>query len=187
MDDVSNEAPIISITGERVALGPLRRELFPLHTRWVNDEEVGWNVFGQPQTRTLEQESAWLDAELRAANSQYFLIYARKDLRPIGVTSLTEIDHRRGTATFRILLGNARDRGQGYGTEVTRLVLRHAFQILGLHNVMLTVYAYNAAGIRTYEKAGFREIGRRRQCRPREQQRWDEVYMDCLATEFEPA
>jgi len=34
------ESPIISITGERVALGPIRRDLVPLYHRWINDFAV---------------------------------------------------------------------------------------------------------------------------------------------------
>ena len=74
--------------------------------------------------------------------------------------------------------------GRGYGTEATRLMLDYAFTVLGLYNVMLRVYAYNPAALSAYEKAGFREFGRRRQCRVFAGQRWDEIFMDCLASEF---
>ena len=59
------------------------------------------------------------------------------------------------------------------------------FTALGLHNVMLRVYAYNLAGRRAYEKAGFREFGRRRGSRVFAGGRWDEVFMECLAGGFE--
>jgi RimJ/RimL family protein N-acetyltransferase len=49
---------------------------------------------------------------------------------------------------------------------------------------MLTVAEYNLAGQRAYHKAGFREFGRRRQCRWMGGHLWDDVYMDCLAPEF---
>jgi RimJ/RimL family protein N-acetyltransferase len=179
-----SDTPIVTIIGERTALGPLRPELYSLHTRWVNDTEVGWNVFGLPQTRTLQQESEWLDAELQDPRSLYFLIYAQDRWRPIGVTSLTAIDFRRGTATFRMLIGDPADRSKGFGTEVARLMLEHAFNVLGLHNVMLTVFGFNPAGQRAYAKAGFCELGRRRECVPREGKLWDEIYMECLSTEF---
>jgi RimJ/RimL family protein N-acetyltransferase len=181
---MDNDRPVVTIFGERVALGPLRPELYPLHTRWVNDTEVGWNVFGLPQTRTLQQESEWLDAELQDPHSLYFLIYAQDRWRPIGVTSLTAIDFRRGTATFRMLIGDPADRGKGLGSEVARLMLEHAFNVLGLHNVMLTVFGFNTAGQRAYASAGFRELGRRRECVPRDGRLWDEIYMECLSTEF---
>ncbi len=63
-------------------------------------------------------------------------------------------------------------------------MLDFAFPVLGLHNVTLTVYEFNLAGRRAYEKAGFREVGRRRQCHWMGGRFWDEFFMDCLATEF---
>ena len=63
-------------------------------------------------------------------------------------------------------------------------MLDYAFTALGLHSVLLTVYAFNRAGIRAYEKAGFRECGRQREAHRRGGQRWDVVSMDCLAREF---
>ena len=42
----------------------------------------------------------------------------------------------------------------------------------------------NPVGIRAYQKAGFKEIGRR-ECRKMGDKLWDEVHMDCLSSEFE--
>ncbi len=46
-------------------------------------------------------------------------------------------------------------------------------------------YLWNRVGIRAYEKAGFKPIGRRRECRVMGGEVYDEIYMDCLASEFE--
>jgi RimJ/RimL family protein N-acetyltransferase len=82
------------------------------------------------------------------------------------------------------MIGEVEHRGKGLGTEATKLTLDYAFTTLGLHNVMLTVYEFNLAGFRAYEKAGFRECGRRRECHWMGGRFWDEIYMDCLVTEF---
>lgn len=37
MQDRATVPPIVNITGERVALGPLRRDLLPDYQRWLND------------------------------------------------------------------------------------------------------------------------------------------------------
>jgi RimJ/RimL family protein N-acetyltransferase len=47
----------------------------------------------------------------------------------------------------------------GWGTAATSLVLRYAFETLGLHRVDLRVLAYNTRAIRAYEKAGFVQEG----------------------------
>ncbi len=94
------------------------------------------------------------------------------------------IDYRNRSATFGIVIGEPDARGKGCGTETTRLMLDYAFTALGLHSVMLTVYEFNLAGQRAYTRAGFRPFGRRRQCRMMGGRLWDEIYMDCLASEF---
>jgi hypothetical protein len=50
---------------------------------------------------------------------------------------------------------------------------------------MLTAFSYNERGLRVYTRAGFKEFGRRREARRFGGRVYDEVYMDCLATEFE--
>ena len=47
------------------------------------------------------------------------------------------------------------------------------------------MYLRNRVGLRAYEKAGFKPIGRRRECHVMGGKVYDEIYMDCLASEFE--
>jgi RimJ/RimL family protein N-acetyltransferase len=176
---------IVSIEGDLVALGPLRRELVPLYQRWISDFETARNLALAPAPMTLEAELEWYTRAASERDVVLFTIYEKATWRPIGNTDLRQIDYRNRSAGFGIMIGEAACRGKGYGTEVTRLMLDYAFTGLGLHNVLLSVYEFNAAGRRAYEKAGFKEIGRRRQCRWLAGRLWDEVYMDCLATEFE--
>jgi RimJ/RimL family protein N-acetyltransferase len=56
-----------------------------------------------------------------------------------------------------------------------------AFNRLGLHNVALEVYSNNPAGIRAYEKAGFREYGRFLEVYLSGGTRWDEILMEVVA------
>jgi diamine N-acetyltransferase len=175
---------IINIASEKIALGPLRRDLIPLCHRWINDFAALRNL-ARVRPQTLEQETAWYERASDTPRSVNFLIYERAGLRPIGTTGLNDIDHRTGRAEFGIMIGEADARGKGYGTETTRLVLDYAFTALGLRNVALTVAEWNIAGQRAYAKAGFKEFGRRRQCWPMGGKWYDEIHMDCLASEFQ--
>ena len=103
----------------------------------------------------------------------------------IGTCRLLDITHRNRSAEFVIFIGEPEERGKGYGTEATRLMLDYAFTALGLNNLMLKVYEFNLAGQHAYRKAGFKEIGRRRQAQFMGGKRWDIIYMDCLANELE--
>ena len=174
--------PIVNIAGEKVALGPLRRDLLPLFLRWFNDFEYTRTTSGIGPM-TAEALAASYDRDSSDPRQVHFVIYERVTMRPIGSASLSDIDGR--TATFAIGIGEQDCWGKGYGTEATRLMLDYGFNALGLHNIMLTVHANNERGIRAYTRAGFRLIGRRREVINRAGQLYDLVYMDCLATEFQ--
>jgi len=181
---MAQELPIFNVVGEHVALGPLRHELIPLYQRWINDFSIARGVSSLPRPWTFEMESAWVERQLVSETSTPFTIYECRSTQPIGTTELRDLDFRNRTAEFGLLIGETSHHGKGYGTEVTRLMLDYGFTALGLHNIMLRVFAYNAAGLRVYEKAGFQEFGRRRQVGPLGNQVWDLVFMDCLSTEF---
>jgi len=184
MDSSTDRRPTINITGERVMLGPLRRDLTPLYERWINDLHT-MRTYDMLRPLTTQQVEEWYERESRSPETIRFTIYERATCTPIGKTALYDINHHQQRATFSILIGAENGRGKGYGTEATRLMLDYAFTILGVHNVFLEAVEFNMAGIRAYEKAGFTECGRRREAFLLLGRRWDKVFMDCLATEFE--
>jgi diamine N-acetyltransferase len=176
--------PILNIIGERVALGPLRSDLVDAHLRWGNDWATYRMLDNIQGPGTREHVINWLRRATSGEMPHEFLIYERSSVRPIGTAGLRDVDLRQRTAEFTIGIGEAEYRGQGLGTEATRLTLDYAFTALGLHNVMLRVMEFNATAIHAYQKAGFREIGRRRECHWMAGRLWDMVYMDILASEF---
>jgi len=183
-EDGGTPRPVVNIEGERVALGPLRRDLLPAYHRWFNDLAIMHRQGATPQPGTMEGVTSWYEGAATGAERISFTLYERATWRAIGMCSVMGVDHRNGTAMLAIVIGEADARGRGYGTEAVRLLLDYAFTALGLHSVLLNVAEFNRGGIRAYEKAGFKECGRRRQSIVMGGRRWDEIAMDCLASEF---
>jgi RimJ/RimL family protein N-acetyltransferase len=177
--------PILNITGEKVALGPIRRDLLPLYQKWINDFEVTRTLAAGFRPMTWEAEEAWYEGASRRDREVMFTIYERATMRPIGNTGLHDIDPLHRVAEFGLLIGEKECWGKGYGTETTRLMLDYGFTCLNLHNIMLRAYSFNERGLRAYRRAGFQEIGRRREAIRMAGRAYDEVMMDCLATGFE--
>ena len=184
---ITPEPPVINITGEKVALGPMRKETLPLVYRWLNDFQVSIRSGDPVRSITMESLQAEFERDSKDQSHRWveFTIYEKATMRPIGGAGLRSIHWPAATATYGILIGEKECWNKGYGTETTRLILDYGFNVLGLHNIMLTTYAYNLGAIRAYTKAGFREMGRRREAHIWGGQRYDEVAMDCLASEFE--
>ena len=143
-----DEQPGFVVEGARVALGPLRMDLVATYQRWENDLEVA-NANGRVIPFTLEAERERIAGRSGKPEFCDFTVYDRADQAPIGWSSLFHIDHRNGSAQFGIDLGERR--GQGLGTEATRLTLDWGFSVLGLHNIMLAVAAWNERAIRVYK------------------------------------
>jgi diamine N-acetyltransferase len=175
------------VTGERAALGLLRREHIPQLTVWFNDPEVrrGLAHRGLPNE---DGELRWYEEITAAAAAARpetvpFSIHDAADGELVGVCSLGEIDHNFLRAGFGIYLGQRR--GSGIGSDATRLVLDWAFTILGLRNVLLETYEFNESAVRAYERAGFQVIGRRRDAVLALGRRWDVILMDATPEGFE--
>ncbi|MCM1990601.1 GNAT family N-acetyltransferase [Oceanirhabdus seepicola] len=62
-------------------------------------------------------------------------------------------------ARFSIEIYDYNVYGCGIGTNVTKMVLKHAFEVLEYHKVYLRVLDYNTRAIKCYEKCGFIKEG----------------------------
>jgi len=73
------------------------------------------------------------------------------------VLSWVENEHRQGEIGFAL---HPDHQGKGYTTEAARLLLRVAFEVVGLHRVVGKAEARNAASARVMEKLGMRQEAR---------------------------
>lgn len=73
----------------------------------------------------------------------------------VGTVGFSELDRTHRRATYAIAIFAAGARGRGVGTAATGLVLRHAFEDMGLHRVDLRVLETNVGALRCYERCGF--------------------------------
>jgi RimJ/RimL family protein N-acetyltransferase len=175
---------LLNVVGDKVALGPLRRELMPLYVRWANDFEVTRTLGIGMRPLTLEAEESWYERATKEENAAHFSIYERSTMRPIGNASLMSIDATQRTAEFGILIGEKDCWGRGYGTETARLILDYGFTARSLNLIYLRAYSFNERGLRAYARAGFKPAGRLRQAHWLAGRPYDLILMDCLAGEF---
>jgi diamine N-acetyltransferase len=178
--------PDFIIVGEKVALGPLRPDLAADYARWMNQLDVrrGLDHLG---IATQQSQEKWVEENIvkgamREPQAAEFTVYDRADSTPVGTTGLFAIAHPPGNAEFAIALGERR--GQGLGTEATRLVLDFAFNVLQLRNVLLETLEWNVGAVTAYERAGFRRIGVRRGARISRGRSTNVVLMDAVPEDF---
>jgi diamine N-acetyltransferase len=183
---MDSHEPDFIVVGEKVALGPLRPDLAAAYARWMNQLEVRRGL-DQMGIATPQSQERWVAENIergakREPQAVEFTVYDRTDSSAVGTAGLLQIAHANGTAEFAILIGERR--GQGLGTEATRLVLDFAFNVLQLRNVLLETLEWNVAGLIAYERAGFRRVGARRGAVMSRGRPTDVVIMDAVPGDF---
>jgi diamine N-acetyltransferase len=177
------ERPQIDLIGEAVALGPLNADLLDKYQDWLSYYGEDRDLPGAAYD-SVEVEFEFTADATDCGEEIYFTVYELGSWRPIGGAALTEIDYEDQVAEFSLIIGESDCRGKGYGSESTRLVLDYAFNALGLQHIMLSVYEYNYSARGAFQRAGFREFSRRRDCHLEGARFWDEIYMGCVACDF---
>jgi len=154
--------PTPVLHGPRVTLRPpaaadadaaRRIGLHPEILRFFGDQpEAEWREL------TPEESEELLEALASTADRVTWVVDAGSGF--IGSASLHSFGGDGTTAAYAIGLLTPDALGHGLGTEVTRLVLAHAFDDLGLTELTVRVLEFNSRAIGCYARCGFSALRR---------------------------
>jgi RimJ/RimL family protein N-acetyltransferase len=143
---------------KKVYLRPLEKSDMKKCSRWENDpiarKYISTAFF--PSVSSLEK---WYEGQNENTKRIELAIVTKKKNIHIGNIKIADIDwiNRRGTTDA--LIGEKEYWGRGYGTEAKLLLLKHAFDILGLEKICAEVTVINPRSKRYLEKTGYKEEG----------------------------
>ncbi len=170
------------IVGERIYLSPVNPEDAERYTEWLNDLNVSIYLTSAPKVYSLQKEKEILE-HISKEGYCFAIIDSEKD-KLIGNIGLEDVNFIDRKAVMGIFIGDKEYWSKGYGTEAIDLLLDFSFNLLNLNSIMLIVHAFNKRAMRCYEKCGFKLIGKRREAHIIGTEKFDEYYMDILASEF---
>ena len=157
-----------TVSGELVRLRSFRRADLPRVIAWRRDEELRRGALWSDAPFGAREAQRWLRAVSDGVDDGRltFAVELRDSGRLVGLTNLTRIDHRGGTAYFGVVIGEKDCWGRGIAHETLTLVLRRAAEV-GLRKVLLEVAGDNPRAIALYRRAGFETEGVLRRQLPR--------------------
>lgn len=173
-----------SITGETVVLRRHAPENLTAFRRWYADREIARLARYQEAPMRSEEIERFFSARVVGQEALAMAVHVRETDRLIGTCAFSQLDSENGSALYHITIGEHDAWGHGYGTEATRLMLDHAFGVLGLHRVALFVFEFNRRAVRAYRKCGFVIEGRARESIWRDGRWWDELAMSVLESDW---
>ncbi len=125
--------------------------------KYGNDPYV-MQMFGHDDLNPQMTESEVEEWFNYIQNSDYGWII-EIDGQIIGQTRLNRLDELDKNAAYSIGFFSSDFCGKGLGGQITKLVLKFAFEQLKLHKVYLRVLEYNKSAIKCYQKCGFQKDG----------------------------
>lgn len=147
-------------SGERVRLRKMGIEDISIYHRWRNDIEVMQFTSPSLDVFSYAETESFVKIITESNNSKGYIIEEIESNKPIGVTSLINIDYGNRNAECIIDIGEKDYWSKGFGREAFQLLLDFAFNELNLHKVNLRVFSFNERAIKLYQKLGFIEEGK---------------------------
>jgi ribosomal-protein-alanine N-acetyltransferase len=143
------------LEGKNVSLRIMEKEDIPLTLEWLNNPEFYRQYFSPVQRTRLEVEKAF---ESNPSEFKQFII-EKKDGTRIGFIAHCFVLHPWGKIV-EIGYGLVQnERGKGYSTEATQLIVDYLFLSKEIECIQATTDVGNVASQRVLEKTGFKKEG----------------------------
>lgn len=154
----NNDGVFPFIRGETIDLVTTNPKWANLTCRWMNDPEVRhysrneWPI-------SIEEIKKWFEPSSSENIKDFvvFIIYHKKDNRPIGNVGLNRIDWINRNANIFWSIGEKEYWGRGIAPEASKLLIKYGFTELNLHKISARIFAPNKQSLRLAEKIGFKK------------------------------
>ncbi|MFX1379484.1 MAG: GNAT family N-acetyltransferase [Promethearchaeota archaeon] len=150
----SEEVPIF-IEGETICLIPHNSEYINLYVKWNNDPKVRKYARSIFPIR-VEDAKKWFESSERGIPDYIgFVIWHKKDKKPIGTIGLGPVNWVDGWANLGALIGEPKYWNKNIVTEAAELVIEYAFNELNLFKLQACAAIENIGSWTVAEKLGF--------------------------------
>lgn len=126
--------------------------------KWRNTESVRSRFIYQGLF-TVESHLNWIETMVNTGKVVQMIICEKDTNRPIGSAYIRDIDRKHNKGEYGLFIGESMSRGKGIGAEVTRLMLKYAFEELKLHRIYSRVLSDNIISLKSAFRGGLEQEG----------------------------
>lgn len=174
------------LKSQRLVLRPIKMDDTNKIVKWRNNQNVKKNfIFRDEITKEIHQN--WMHTKVQSGVVVQFIIERKIDeiqRRPIGTVYYRNIDKKNNSAEYGIFIGEDEFRGQGYGTEATKMFIQYGFEKLKFNRIFLRLLADNYVAMKIYLNVGFKKEGIARKMVLIDNVYTDIIFMSMLIEEF---
>jgi RimJ/RimL family protein N-acetyltransferase len=145
----------MNIIGEKVMLRAIEDKDADVLRDMINDPEMEFLLGGWSFPVSVRQQLAWQSGLGGDTRTLRCVIETIEGKDAIGTVVLSDIDAKNGNAEIHIKIRDGASRGQGFGSDAIRALIRYAFDELRLECVFARVSEHNEVSLRLFTKCGF--------------------------------
>jgi len=161
-----------------------KNDVYPFY-EWLNDSEsIKYSLSAFQKINSKTEIDLWFETILKDQKNLNLGIFLEESNQLIGYTGICDISHQNKSGEYFIFIGDKSVWGKGIGSEVSKQIIKIAFQDKKLNRLMLTVSEPNIGGVKAYQKAGFNLEGRLRQACFRDGTFHDKLIMSVLKEDY---
>ena len=139
----------MSTAKEKVYLRALSEDDLDRVLNWHNDPDLYATLGGHFRHVSREAEKNWIRRRMEASDEVNLAVCLSDPSEHIGNIYLRNINWVDRNAELHAFIGRPEHRGKGYGSTAVRLIVKHAFEDLGLVRIYLYVLASNPPAIKS--------------------------------------
>jgi ribosomal-protein-alanine N-acetyltransferase len=161
-EKAGNEVPVF-IDGDTISLIPHNSKYINLYVKWANDPKVRKYARGIIPIR-VDDAKKWFEESQRGVPEYIgFVIWHKKDKKPIGTIGLGMINWVDGWANLGASIGEPTYWNKNITTEAVELIIEYAFNELNLNKLQACAAVENIGSWSVAEKLGFKFEGKSEQ------------------------
>lgn len=131
------------------------KNLIELVRNWRNNKNVSQYMYTNHYI-TKEEHQKWIE-KLKKDTAKAWII--KYDGKPVGLSSLSNIDHKNKTTEWGFYIAYESARGKGIGSASLYKLMEYVFDKMNFKKMYTKVLENNTVAIRLYEKFGFKNEG----------------------------
>jgi len=152
------------LEGTHVRLRQIEESDLPKLRDWRNSPYIRAYTREYRLLNMLNQKK-WFESLFTDQSNIMFAIEKKDTKEIIGCCGLTHINWKEGNGEVSIYIGEREWQGKGCASDALQLLLKYGFEELRLHRIYATIFQYNNASVKFFERNGFKLEGKHREAR----------------------
>jgi len=141
--------------GMQPVIEPLDPNYYRQAAAWIADPDINRWLYAEWRERPVDEKLI----AVVVMNNKNRLFLIRDDGDPVGIAAISQINDIDSHASIWYLVGDQSHSGKGVATAAIGLLVKHAFEMLGIHSLEASVAEPNMASRRVLEKNNFQSSG----------------------------